>query len=129
MQAGMIAMKIFGKPWVKGMICGFVFGVLLAIVSAWEVFNGTALESVPQFLGALPAFIILDLLPDVPELFAPLVYFTYWIAVGGLIGWGMSKGKFGKAGVIILIIVLLLSHFKAYLILQKEFSDASGAWL
>jgi hypothetical protein len=128
MQAKVIAGGIFAKPWAKGAIFGFIFGVLLAAVSVFELFHGTALESVPQFLGALPAFIMLNLLPDGLETFVPVIYFIYWIGLGVLIGWGISKGKAGKGGVIILIVVLFFSHFKAHTTLQKEFGSALEAF-
>lgn len=127
MQVKVTAMKIFAKPWAKGAIFGFIFGILLAAVSAFELFNGTALETVPQFLGALPAFIIINLLPEALELFIPVIYLSYWVALGGLIGWGISKGKTGKGGVVLLVLIVIFAHYKANIALQKEIGSALEA--
>jgi hypothetical protein len=127
MQAKVIVRKIFAKPWAKGAIFGFIFGVLLAAVSAFELFHGTALQIVPQFLGALPAFIIINLLPDALELFVPVIYSIYWIVLGALIGWGISKGKLGKGGVVLFVLIVIFAHYKANIALQKEIGGALEA--
>lgn len=121
--------KILAKPWRKGALFGFVFGALIAIVSALEIFAGTFLAPLPKVITSLPIYIAMKCLPDVPWFFAIIFFFVYWIALGALIGWSVTKSKVVKIIVVILIIVLLFVHLKASQAMQREIKDAVRAFI
>ena len=122
-------MKIFAKSWAIGVAAGLIFGALLAAVSLFDLAESTPFESILLFFGSLPVFITIKLLPDVPEFFLTIIFFIYWIVLGGLIGWGIRKGKAGILGVTLLIAVLFFAHFEAYITMQREIDDAVSAFV
>ena len=123
------AIKIFAKPWGKGALFGFVFGALIAIVSAFEIFTGTFLEPLPKVLTSLPTYVAMKCLPDVPWFFAIIIFFSYWIALGALIGWSVTRSKVTLMAAIILIIVLLFVHVKANQAIQRDIENAVRAFI
>ena len=129
MKAKVIVAKMFAKPWAKGAIFGFIFGALIALISAFELFQGTILEKIPQVFGALPVYAALKLLPDVPEFFLIITFFTYWIALGALIGWAINRSKAANIAIAVLVLVLLFAHIKANIAMQREIEGAVSAFV
>jgi len=78
---------------VQGAIFGFIFSAVIFCVSFISIAGGKPFETVLQFFGILPVFLVEKVFSGMSDPVSIAVYFIYWILVGGLVGAGISRGK------------------------------------
>ncbi len=121
-------MGIFGKSWVWGAIGGFIVAGLIAVTSLSGIEGNTYLEGARNFLSALPLFVVMKLWPGAPEFLLALTLFVYWIGLGALVAWGVTKGRAGKLGVTVGLLLLAFAHFEAKLNIEHQLEGAGKAF-
>lgn len=121
-------LKILQILWVRGGLIGLALAVLVACASFFGLSGKIGLQWMTNFFSSLPIFATTIIWHDGPDIFGAIIFFTYWISVGSLAGWGFGKGKIGKLLVGLSIILLLSGHLKAKMILERELEGAAKAF-
>lgn len=120
------------NPWVRGAAGGLAVSAVVALLSITDVAEGTPLQRALQIFGTLPVYAAMKFLPDWPECVPIIVYFLYWVLLGALVGWGLSRGRAGKLIVFLGLVLLGVGHYLADAAMQKEIEGAVRAlveWL
>jgi hypothetical protein len=111
-------------------IAGAVLGALLAgLIAVLVIFcedKCVIAQKIGQFFSSTPAYLATRINSSDP--FVTVVFFLYWIVVGGVFGFlaGM-KQPLGKALAIALTVILAIAHAMAQAEISREIEEAIQA--
>ena len=120
-------MTMLTEAWAKGALAGLAVAVAVLLAGFSGLAEVSGLGEVAALLAAAPVFAIGPLM-SAPVAVQVALLVVWWVLVGAVAGWGIGRGRAGKAFAALFLVLLASGHYQTKLAIEEGLGAAAAAF-